>query len=331
LGYDDKNVVSVGKSGLSRNEAKLFKEELLKNPNIIEVAPKNGGMWGTMAKVNGENQIPFAYETINESYLPLFKIPIVNGRNFSPNFPSDSSNSVLVNETFVKKAGWKDPIGQEVNFWYQNKKYKVIGVVKDYHYESLSTEIGSQVFTMKPQNQYGVAFIKIKPNTAATSLPYIEKTFKSMFPIHPYSYKFKDLENLKNYESEAKWKQVILFGAVLTIFISCIGLFGLSVLSAEKRVKEIGIRKVLGASVTTIAGTLSKDFLKLVLISMAIAMPLAWWAAGKWLENYPYRIQLSAWMFAAAGILVVLVALITVSFQAIKAGLANPVKSLRTE
>ena len=331
LGYDDKNIVAVGKSGLSRDEAKLFKEELLKSPDIIEMAPKNGGGWGTVAKVNGENQIEFTYETINESYLPLFKIPIVKGRNFSPDFPSDSSNSVLVNETFAKKAGWSDAVGKEVNFWYINKKYTVVGVVKDYHYASLRDEIGPQLFTTKPQNSYGLAFIKIKPNTAATSLTYIEKTFKTMFPIHPYSYKFKDLENLKNYESEAKWKQVILFGAVLTIFISCIGLFGLSVLSAEKRVKEIGIRKVLGASVTTIASTLSKDFLKLVFISMLIAMPVAWWAVGKWLENYPYRIQLSAWMFAAAGLLVVLVALITVSFQAIKAGLANPVKSLRTE
>jgi putative ABC transport system permease protein len=152
-----------------------------------------------------------------------------------------------------------------------------------------------------------------------------------LFPLSPYTYAFKNEENLKNYEAEAKWKQIMLFGAILTIFISCIGLFGLSVLSAEKRTKEIGIRKVLGASVNRVVTILSKDFLKLVFISLVIAIPAAWIAASKWLENYPYRIRLNLGLFASAGILVILIALITVSFQAIKAAIANPVKSLRTE
>jgi putative ABC transport system permease protein len=138
-------------------------------------------------------------------------------------------------------------------------------------------------------------------------------------------------QNIKNYEVEAKWKQIILFGAALTIFISCIGLFGLSVLSAEKRTKEIGIRKVLGATVQGVITILSKDFLKLVFISLIISIPVAWIAANEWLKNYPYRITLNWWLFASAGILVILIALITVSFQAIKAAIANPVKSLRTE
>jgi putative ABC transport system permease protein len=149
--------------------------------------------------------------------------------------------------------------------------------------------------------------------------------------MSPYSYVFKDDQNRKNYEAEAKWKQIMLFAAIFTIFISCIGLFGLSVLSAEKRTKEIGIRKVLGASVSSVVTTLSKDFLKLVLIAMIIAIPAAWLTAGKWLENYPYRISLTWWMFASAALLVILIALATISFQAIKAAMANPVKSLRTE
>ena len=129
-----------------------------------------------------------------------------------------------MNESFVQKAGWKDPIGQEVNFWYNdNKKYKVIGVIRDYHYASLSEKIMPQLFTMKPDNPYGVAFIKIKPNTAATSLKYIGQTYKKLFPINPYTYIFKDDENIGQYQSEAKWKQVMLFGAILTIFISCPG------------------------------------------------------------------------------------------------------------
>jgi len=330
LGYDDTNLVLVNKD-LKRDEAKLFKEQLMKNPDIIGVAPKNGGYSGTRAKVNGESTIDFAYETIDETFLPLLKIPLVAGRNFSRDFPSDSSTSVLVNQAFVKQAGWKNPLGQEVNFWYKDKKYNVIGVVKDYHFEALSKKIGPQLFTMDPGNSFGMANIKIRPKTAGSSLAYIQKTFKSLFPLSPYSYTFKQDENSKNYEAEAKWKQIMLFSAILTIFISCIGLFGLSVLSAEKRTKEIGIRKVLGASVSNIITTLSSDFLILVLVSMLVAIPAAWIAATKWLEHYPYRISLSWWMFSSAAILVIFIALATVSFQAIKAAIANPVKSLRTE
>ena len=332
LGYDDTNLVLVNKMNLKHNQAKLFRTQLRKDPDIIGVAAKNGGDWETGAKVNSDSILKFAYETVDESFLPLLKIPIIEGRNFSPDYPSDSSHSVLVNESFAKKAGWKNPIGQIVNFWYRNnEKYTVIGVVKDYHFNSLYEKTGPQLFTMKAGNDFGTAYIKIKPNTATASLKYIAGTFKKLFPLSPYSYTFKNEENIKSYEAEAKWKQIMLYSAILTIFISCIGLFGLSVLSAEKRTKEIGIRKVLGASVQSVVTALSVDFLKLVMIAMVIAIPLAWMAANKWLEKYPYRIQISWWIFAAGSLLVILIALITVSFQAIKAAMANPVESLRSE
>ncbi|MBS1745234.1 MAG: ABC transporter permease [Bacteroidetes bacterium] len=331
LGYDDQDIITVEKNFKSHNEAWLFKNELLKNSNIISVAPRNDGSWSTMARLSNDSSIQFDYETVDESFLPTLKIPIVEGRNFSTAFPADSATSVLVNESFVKKAGWKNPIGQTVNFWYRNKIYSVIGVVKDYHYQSLNREIGPQLFTMNPDNSYGTVFIKIKPNTASSALKTIQSKFKQLFPLSPYSYVFMNDKNIKAYDAEAKWKQIMLFGAILTIFISCIGLFGLSVLSAEKRTKEIGIRKVLGASVNRVVVILSKDFLKLVAISLIIAIPAAWIVSKKWLENYPYRITLSWWLFASGAVLVVLIALVTVSFQAIKAAMANPVKSLRTE
>ena len=330
LGYDDSNLVMVEKGGLRPTQAKLFREQLMKNPGILGVAPKNGGYSSTRAKVESDSAIDFTYETIDESYLPLLKIPLVAGRNFSMDFPSDSSKAVLVNESFVKKAGWRNPLGQQVNFWYRNQKYVVIGVVKDYHFQALSQKIGPQLFTMNG-NDFGVVYIKIRPESATSSLAYIQKTFHALFPLAPFSYTFKNDENIKNYEAEAKWKQIMLYSAILTIFISCIGLFGLSVLSAEKRTKEIGIRKVLGASVQSVVTSLSLDFLKLVLIAMVIAIPLAWLAAGKWLQKYPYRIQMSWEIFAAGGLFVIIIALITVSFQAIKAAMANPVESLRTE
>jgi putative ABC transport system permease protein len=334
LGYDDTNLIAVTVSGwgMSRNDARLVKQELMKHPNILNVSSRNGGLWNIAAQVNGKTSVQFAYETIDDSYVPLLKIPVVQGRNFSKDFPSDSTHSVLVNEAFVKEAGWKDPLGQLVDFSYNNGgKYTVVGVVKNYHYESLSKKIGPQLFTMNPENPFAKTIIKITPGSEATSIQLIEKTFKSVFPLNSFTYTFQDEENLKNYEAEAKWKQIMLFGAIFTIFISCIGLFGLSVLSAEKRTKEIGIRKVLGASTTSVMSILSKQFLSLISVSLSLSIPLAWIAADKWLQNYPYRIALSGWIFAEAALFVLLIALLTVSFQAVKAAMANPVKSLRLE
>jgi len=332
LGYDDHNIVEISKDNMTHQEASVFKQELLKNSNIMAVAPKNQGRWQTSARISADSSIQFAYETVDESYIPMMKIPLVEGRNFSKDFPSDSVQSVIVNESFVKKAGWKNPLGQTVNFFYNNNEmYKVIGVVKDYHFLPLNEKIIPQMFTMKNDNHFGMFNIKIKPGTTSESLKYIQNEFRQYFPMSPYSYVFKDEQNRKNYEAEAKWKQILLFGAVLTIFISCIGLFGLSVLATEKRTKEIGIRKVLGASVKNIVSILSLDFLKLVAIALVISIPAAWIAGSKWLENYPYRVSLSWTIFVLAGLLVILIAILTVSSQAVKAAIANPVKSLRTE
>ena len=332
LGYDDSNLVVVEKEGLTRDQFALFKEQLKSDPNIVDVAGKNNGFWFSAAKVNGEQQVNFAYEIVSESYIPMLDIKFVEGRNFSDKHPSDPTHSIIVNESFVKEAGWKNPIGETVDFWYnEGEKYTVIGVVEDYHFYALNQKIASQIFLMKPESSFGEALIKIKPNGTTDALNHIAATFKQVFPVNPYSYVFKDDQNKREYEAEAKWKQIMLFSAILTIFISCIGLFGLSVLSAEKRTKEIGIRKVLGASVNHVVTILSKDFIILVVIALVIAIPIAWLVAGQWLQDYPYRIELGWQIFVAAGALVVFIALSTVSFQAIKAAISNPVKSLRTE
>jgi len=331
LGYNDKHMIRVEKSNLTREEVKLLRQELVKDPNILSVAPKNPGRWFNSAKVNGETEISFAYETIDPEFLPMIEVPVLLGRNFSADSPGDSSRYVLVNETFVKKAGWKNPVGQVVDFWFNNIKYSVAGVVKDYHYTDLNEKIGPQIFTMKAGNTYGRFFVKIKPGTETTSLRHIKETYTRLFPLNPYAYKFLDDDNQQRYESEAKWKQIMLFGTILTIFISCIGLFGLATLAAQRRNKEIGIRKVMGASVTSIARLLTSDFLKLVCISFVFAFPLAYYAIDKWLQNYPYRVDISALLFLEAALLAVIVAFLTVSFQSIRAALMNPADSLRSE
>jgi putative ABC transport system permease protein len=333
LGYDDSSLVTINKGNLKRTEARLFEQELLKDKDIQGVAPKNQDFWYTVAKVNGDSILSFCYMTVNESFLPLLHIPIVKGRNFSSEFPSDSTNSVLVNEAFVAKAGWKNPIGQQVNFWTRKNKevYTVVGIVKDYHFQPLDSKIGPELFTMKAGNDYGSVYIKIRPTSETSSLAYIKKTFTGLFPLSPYTYHFKDEENRQHFEAESKWKQIMLFGALLTIFVSCIGLFGLSVLSAERRTKEIGIRKVMGASVSAVVRLLSSDFIRLVLISLLVTIPAAYLAANDWLDHYAYHTKLNAWIFAGASVLVIAIALSVVSVQAIRTAVANPVKSLRTE
>lgn len=331
LGYNDEHLISIEKPNLSREQAYLLRQELQKDPNIIAVAPKNAGRWNTAAKVNRGDEVPFTYETIDPEYLPAIQVPIVAGRNFSAAFPTDSTHSVLVNEAFVRQAGWKNPIGQIVDFSYENFKCTVVGVVKDYHYTDLSEKIGPQLFTMRPANPYGRFLVKIKPGTETSSLRHITKTYSTLFPLNPFAYRFMDDENMKQYEYEAKWRQIMLFGTILTIFISCTGLFGLATLSAERRSKEVGIRKVMGASAASITRLLTSDFLKLVLVSFVFAFPLAYYAIDKWLQNYPYRVGVDAFVFLKTALLAILVAFLTVSFQSVRIAFKNPVRSLRSE
>ena len=331
LGYDDSHTIVVEKWDLTKRTTEVLKEELLKNPNILKVAPKNGEYWEDLGKINGEEKIQFGLGIIDEEFLPLYKIPLVEGRNFSKDFPADSAQSVIVNETFVKTANWKHPLGQVISYPFnEGKKMKVVGVIKDYHYQALNNKIKPQLFVMQSTG-FGMLNVKIKPNTETKALAHIEKTFKKLFPINAFVYKFKDLENQRQYESEEKWKQIFLLGAFLTIFISCIGLFGLATLSTEQRTKEVGIRKVVGASGVSIAALLSKDFIKLVALSFIVSFPTAYYSVTEWLQNYPYRIEIVMIDFVLTASITIVVALATVSFQAIKAALVNPVKSLKSE
>lgn len=331
LGYDDHNLIAVNKFPLSADEAMLLKQQLMKNADIIDSAPKNGGDMNNTFKLSGDRQVNTTVETIDPSYLPLLKVPVMTGRNFSAQYPSDRTGSALVNEAFVKEAGWTQPIGQQLSAFGNEATYTVIGVVRDHHYKPLTEKIGPQLFTMSAAASYGMMYIRIRPGTATASVQYISRTFRDLFPLSPFVYVFKQEQNEQSYAAVARWKQIIFYSALLTIFISCIGLFGLSVLAVEKRTKEIGVRKVLGASVGGILAILSADFLKLILISLAVSLPFAWLAIHEWLRYYPYRITLSWWLFVSGGVIVIVVALITISFQSIKTAIANPVRSLRSE
>src|SRR6266542_4394711 len=314
LGYDNKNLVRINIpiSKASDELPILFKNELLNKPNIINVAAKNGGRSISGAKANNKN-IEIENSRVDENFLTEFKIPIVAGRNFSVDYPSDSTHAVIVNESFIKAVGWKlnNAVGKTISYGNDNRTVTIVGVIKDYHFTSLKEEI--------------------KPVDVPQTLALLQNTYKKLVPYFPYSYQFMNDINEKNYETEIKWKQIIGIASGLFIFISCIGLFGLIMLSIEHLTKEIGIRKVLGAAVSGIVILISKEFIILISIAFLIAVPVGYYFINEWLQDFAYRINIGWWMFALAGVLIMTLALVTMSFQAIKAAMANPVKSLRTE
>ena len=266
---------------------------------------------------------------------PLLRSLLLPGEIFLLNYPSDSLESVIVNESFVREAGWalNNAVGKTVKFGESrgNRSVAVVGVVKDRHFQSLKEKITPEVFSMEPGFNFGQIWVKINPANTPQTLSLLQNTFRKLLPYYPYSYQFMDDINAKNYEMETKWKQIISIASVLFVFISCIGLLGLVILSVEQRTKEIGIRKVLGAAVSRIILLISKEFIILISIAFILSVPIAYYFINKWLQDFAYRIDIGWWMFLLAGILVILIASITMSFRAIKAAVANPVKSLRTE
>lgn len=329
LGYNDKDLIVLRTARMDGAKLASFKQELGKDPSIVSMAARQGGSWYTVAKVNGEN-MDFALEVYDTSMLGTMQVPLVAGRNLG--LPSDSAASILVNEAFMKKAGWDNLNNRQVDFFYDSIRYNVVGVVKDHHYESLFTGIKPQLFVMNPRRyDYGELLVKVLPGSSARALAHIQNVSKAMFPLTPFNYEFKEVTNRRQYEVEEKFRKIVTYASLLAIFISCIGLFGLANLAAEKRTKEIGIRKVLGASVISISSRLSLRFLQLVLLAVVIAVPVAWFALNKWLENYPYRIEVGPWVFVITVVMLVLIALLTTGYQAVKAASVNPVKSLRSE
>ncbi len=268
--------------------------------------------------------------------LPTLGIQPVAGRLFSAEFPSDTSNKVILNEMAIKKLGFASPqeaIGQVVKFNWRDKNYRfdILGVVRDFHFEDLHQPIQPYGFQLNNIPQYNYLIARANPGDIQALLASIEKTWQRLVPGEPFEYSFLDQDFQKNYKADRQMAALVGSFTGIAILISCLGLFGLAAFAAERRTKEIGIRKVLGASVSNITGLLAGDFLKLVLIAIVIASPLAWWAMNKWLQDFAYRIDIQWWMFAVAGLLAVAVAFLTVSFQSIKAALTNPVKSLRSE
>ncbi|HET9056252.1 MAG TPA: FtsX-like permease family protein, partial [Chitinophagaceae bacterium] len=255
----------------------------------------------------------------------------VKGRDFNlKQFPTDSL-AMIINESAAKVMNFKDPVGQIVKVGGLERPYHIVGVIKDFILQSPYHPIRPMIIQGAMSGLFNVIHIKLNGTNSTTgNLKRMEAIFKKFNPEYPFEYKFVDEQYSRKFKAEERTGTLAALFSALTIFISCLGLFGLATYMAENRIKEIGVRKVLGASVTGITTLLSKDFLKLVMISFLVASPVAWWLMHKWLQDYPYRVDIQWQVFVFAGFLSFLISVLTVSFQAIKAALANPVNALRS-
>jgi putative ABC transport system permease protein len=263
---------------------------------------------------------------IDKDFISFFKLKMVQGNSFSGAIAD--SNHFILNEAAVREIGLKDPIGKR--FQFQKTNGTIIGVIKDFHFASLREKIAPALFFYRPAN-YQTLYVKTSTNHAAAAIAAAGGQFKQYNGEYPFSYNF--LDDIFNNLYQGEQREGILFNyfAGMAILISCLGLLGLATYTAQVRTREIGVRKVLGASVTNVVGLLAKDFIKLVLISIVVATPLAWYAMANWLDAFAYRISIHWTIFVLAAGIAIVIALVTISFQSIKAALANPVKSLRSE
>ncbi len=336
LGYDRENLIYIPIEGALVKKYNLFKEESGKLPGVLSISRMrlsptdidHGTSDISWAGKDPNSVVMFTDELVGYDFTKTLGLKLREGRDFSKDFVTDSVNYIL-NESAVKKIGYRDPIGKP--FWWGGQQGTIVGVLQDFHFRSMHDAIGPLVIRLNEKKPYGTILVRTQAGKTREALAGLEKVNKALNPGFPFTYQFSDQEYGKLYRSEQLVNQLSTGFAVLAITISCLGLLGLAMFMAEQRVREIGIRKVLGASVGSLLVLLSRDFLRLVLLAIVVALPLAWYAMQGWLGSFAYKIDLEWWMFAGAGGLAVGIALLTISVQSIKAALTNPVKSLRSE
>jgi len=343
LGYQKEHVISMNNDPALNNTYESFRQQLLQYPGIEAVGRSSRSPTGRLldsqgaGTVEGDSTAPTAsdvkYVMADHQFIPTYKIKMIAGRNFSKDFGTDSSSYIL-NETAARNMGWRNPaeaVGKTMS--YGGNRGPIIGVMHDFHFESMHQKIVPLLLCTASDRPglYGDLSIRISGKNIGPTLAYLEKTYKKFVPETPFQYNFLDERFQMLYDSETRQGSIFAVFAGIAIFIACLGLFGLSAFAITQRTKEIGVRKVLGASVSSIVQLLSKDFLRLVGVAALIAFPVAWYAMYNWLEEFAYRVTIAWWIFLLAGIIAALIAVITISLQAIKAALANPVKSLRSE
>ena len=338
LGFDRNQVLVVKNTNVLGKQADILKKELKQLPGVVNTTMSSYQPTGDKnlktglfpdATIDIKKDILTEFWTVDEDYINTMGLQLVDGRNFSNQMATDSA-AIIVNQAFIEKFGRKNPIDQTVYRDFDKvRPYHIIGVVKDFNYASLHEKIAPLALVYAPDN--GALSVRMHTSNLTGLMLQIENKWKQVSPNQQFSYSFMDQDFDATYRAENRVGAIFISFSTLAIVIACLGLFGLAAYAAEQRNKEIGIRKVLGASVSTIVGMLSMDFIKLVLISILIATPLAWWAMNRWLQDFAYRVNIQWYVLATAGIIAVLIAFFTISFQSVKAALGNPVDSLRSE
>jgi putative ABC transport system permease protein len=353
MGFNKQQLLVVDiNSGLVRRSAETIKAEFSNIPSVktVSATSRVPGEWKVIPKVKVRTAGNFTskgediyYMSADDQFLKTFEVKLIAGRNFSHASLGDST-AVLINEAAAKMMGVSSPSEQIIEIpsvafsgnaseLEQPFKGRIIGIVNDFNFKSLRETVAPMVIAYHKNPVHSIDYftLKVEPVNTEQTLKSIEGILQKIDPSHLFEYNFLDKQWELFYREDQKRQVIFLSIAALTILIACLGLFGLATYAAEQRIKEIGIRKVLGASVSSIVAMLSKDFLKLVFIASIIALPVAWWAMNNWLRDFAYRINISLWVFVIAAALAIIIALFTVSFQAIKAAISNPVKNLRTE
>jgi len=342
LGFNKDQVLIINDTYALDKNVQAFKNEMLQTPGVISGtvsgflpvnSSRNDNSFYKNAVFDSKDALSMQTWAVDYDYIKTMGMQIIKGRNFSKDFGTDS-NAVILNEAAAKVLNYDDPVGKKIYTTndLQTKQvvaFDIVGVVKDFHYESLHQNIFPLSLHLGSSTNR-ISF-KVNPANINGIIRQAQSKWKAMAPGMPFSHQFLDESFDRMYRDEQRVGRIALIFSILTIFIACLGLFGLAAFIAEQRTKEIGIRKVLGASVSNIVGMLSKDFLKLVLIAAVVAVPIAWWSINKWLEDFAYRVSVGWWIFVVAGFAAIVIALSTISFQAIKAALTNPVKNLRNE
>jgi putative ABC transport system permease protein len=344
-GFNKENIVDVDAGGISKtkNLFSVLKQSLSENPAVVEISSADAG-FGEGA---GSNQMAYKYEGrdklvyeyfVDPDFLQTLGLKLIAGRNFNAAIATDTVSSVIINEAMLHDLGWnlQNAIGRKIAGYYQNavndlRTPIVVGVVKNFNYLDLRQQIQPQMFDQFSYFQPKHFFIRIRPGDPSQALAALELTWKKIAPDYPLKFNFLD-ENLSRfYESESRWSHIVGWAGGISIALACLGLLGLAALAAVNRTKEIGIRKVLGASVESIMKLLSRDFLRLIVIALVIALPIAWYLMDKWLQGYAYRISEDWRVFVLTGAGIILLALLTLCSMVLKAGRSNPVDSLRIE
>jgi putative ABC transport system permease protein len=336
-GFDQTDVIGLQLNGTMSLKYPVLKQKLRENQNIKYVTSTNSSVGEGSGKLifsvetdQGMAQKGVNFAVVDHDFIETLGIQIANGRDFQLDMPSDTLTAVVVNETFVNRMGWKDPIGKKVEAGDANTlRARVIGVMKDYHQTGMYNGVESLLLAYRPLNE--VVYIKLNGNDTKSTISFIETIWKEIFPDQPFAYTFLSERFNRQFEADERRGLIFTLFTVLAILIACLGLFGLASYMVEQRTKEIGIRKVFGASERIILQIISRDFLILVAIGIVIATPIAYYFMTNWLQNYVYRTEVGLTVILVSALITILLTFITISYKAYQAAIMNPAQSLKTE